>query len=302
MSAPTRPRRRTVLGLDASVLPLLVPALLPVLAFSVFPLLRGVYLGFTDTESGRRGLGHFNGLDNYQQLLGDSYFWASFRIGLVWTVAVTALQFAAALGLALLLTRQLRLRWLARVLALVPWAMPPVVIGLMWRIVYHPQAGLLNETLLRLGLLEHPVDWLNDFTLALPAVIAVGVWAGMPQTTVALLAGLQNVSPELREAAVVDGAGPWRQFTAVTWPTLRPVAIAIVSLDFVWNFNSFGLVYTLTEGGPGGRTRLPLLFAYEEAFRYGHYGYAAALGNAMVLVIAALLGIWLWSRNRADKG
>ncbi|WP_027341251.1 carbohydrate ABC transporter permease [Hamadaea tsunoensis] len=275
---------------------LLIPALVPVAALSAAPLIRGVFLGFTDARAGRHQPIHVTGLANYQKLLEDEQFWSAFKVGLVWAFAVTICQFLLGLGLASLLNQPLRLRWLARTLALVPWAMPPVVVGIMWKLVYHPDAGLLNEALYRTGLggLQH--NWLGDFTTALPAVILVGIWAGLPQTTIVLLAGLQGVQRELHEAAAVDGAGAARRFRAVTWPALAPVVLAITSLDFIWNFNSFGLVYVLTGGGPGGRTMLPMLFAYEEAFRFGHYGYAAALGNVMVLVILVLLGFYLRRR------
>nr|MDT0522344.1 sugar ABC transporter permease [Streptomyces sp. DSM 41633] len=155
----------------------------------------------------------------------------------------------------------------ARALAIIPWAMPEVVVGIMWRLVYNPDAGILNETVRDLGLGDGR-DWLTGLATALPAVILVGIWAGMPQTTVALLAGLQNTPHELHEAAALDGAGAWRRFRTVTWPAIRPIAHAISALNLIWNFNSFALVYVLTSGGPGGRTRLPMLFAYEEAFRY----------------------------------
>lgn len=297
---PTAPKRKNFLGLDRDGLLLAVPALIPVVLFSMYPLLRGIYLGFTDAEAGRNSETAFTGFENYSQLLGDSYFWDSFRIGLIWAFGVTILQFFASLGLALLLNQKLRLRWLARTLALVPWAMPPVVIGIMWRLVYHPNAGILNSTLKDLGIIDSNVEWLSSLSLALPAVIVVGVWSGMPQTTVVLLAGLQSVSEELKEAAAVDGAGPWQRFRNVTWPALRPIVTAMTTLDFIWNFNSFSLVYVLTEGGPGGSTRLPMLFAYEEAFRYGNYGYAAALGNAMVLVIAVFVVFYLRRRYREE--
>ncbi|WP_345745869.1 sugar ABC transporter permease [Streptomyces sp. ODS28] len=273
---------------------LILPALVPVLVLSVVPLAYGLGLAVTDARFGRTAETHFTGAENFRVLAGDSLFLESFRIGLVWAVAVTALQFALALGLALLLGQRLRLRWLARTLALLPWAVPEVVVGIMWRLVYHPDAGVLNDLL---GLRGR--DWLADFGWALPAVVLVGVWAGMPQTTVTLLAGLRNVPHELNEAAALDGAGPWRRFASVTWPALRPVAAAVTALNFIWNFNSFGLVYVLTSGGPGGRTRLPMLFAYEEAFRYGQFGYAAAMGAAMTAVMAVLLAVFLRNRLRA---
>ncbi|AJP04416.1 transporter integral membrane protein [Streptomyces cyaneogriseus subsp. noncyanogenus] len=279
---------------------LVLPALIPILVLSVGPLLYGVLLAFTDAQSGRTQPTRWIGALNFRDLARDTLFWESFRIGLVWAVAVTAAQFLLALGLALLLDQDLRLRWLARALAIIPWAMPEVVVGIMWRLVYNPDAGILNETLRDLGLGDGR-DWLSGLATALPAVIVVGVWAGMPQTTVTLLAGLQNTPRELHEAAAVDGAGAWRRFRAVTWPALRPVALAVTALNLIWNFNAFALVYVLTSGGPGGRTRLPMLFAYEEAFRYGQFGYAAAMGCVMVAVISILLAVFLVGRLRGGE-
>lgn len=267
---------------------------------SVGPLLYGFSLAFTDSQAGRTTSTQFTGLANFGDLLHDSLFWESFRIGIVWAVSVTVLQFVLALGLALLLNENLRFRWLARTLALVPWAMPEVVVGIMWRLVYHPDAGILNKTLMQLHLISDNVDWLTSLSVALPAVIVVGVWAGMPQTTVVLLAGLQNVPVELKEAAQLDGAGMWRRFTTVTWPALRPVVVAVTALNFIWNFNSFGLVYVLTQGGPGGKTRLPMLFSYEEAFKYGQFGYAAAMGLVMVALIAVLLTVFLRKKLKEE--
>ncbi|MFI0219942.1 carbohydrate ABC transporter permease [Streptomyces lydicus] len=280
---------------------LVLPALIPILVLSLGPLLYGIGLAFTDAQSGRSQATGFVGLLNFSDLFQDTLFWDSFRIGLVWAFGVTVPQFFLALGLALLLNLDLRLRWLARALAIIPWAMPEVVVGIMWRLVYHPDAGVLNETLRDLGLSgADGRDWLSGLATALPAVVLVGVWAGMPQTTVTLLAGLQNVPRELHEAAAMDGAGAWRRFRAVTWPALRPVALAVTALSFIWNFNSFALVFVLTDGGPGGRTRLPMLFAYEEAFRYGQFGYAATMGLAMVAVISVLLALYLVGRLKGD--
>jgi multiple sugar transport system permease protein len=298
VAAPARRRRRRGDGRDAWLL--VLPALVPVVLISVYPLAQGILLGFTDARAGLNQAVHVNGVDNYTRLLGNDVFWNSFRIGLIWAFGVTILQFLASLGLALLLNLDLRLRWLARTLALVPWAMPPVVIAIMWRMMLNPTYGPVNDTLRTLGL-PGDINWLGDFSTALPAVIVVGVWAGMPQTTVTLLAGLQNVSPDLHEAAAIDGAGGWQRFWHVTVPALRPVAVAITSLDLIWNFNSFALVFVLTAGGPGGETMLPALFAYNEAFKYGNFGYAAAMGNVMVIVIAAFLFFYLRGQARSRE-
>jgi multiple sugar transport system permease protein len=291
---PGRRRRRN------EALPLLLPALIPVALFNAFPLLQGIYLGFTDSRAGLDQVTHFTGVENYQELLDNELFWESFRIGLIWAFSVTILQFVAALGLALLLHQDLRLRWLARTLSLVPWAMPPVVVAIMWRLMLNPNSGPINNWVRNLGL-DGNFNLLGDFNTALPTVIVVGVWAGMPITTITLLAGLQAMDTSLHEAAEADGAGAWRRLIHVTIPSLRPVIVAVTSLNFIWNFNEFALVYVLTKGGPGGQTMLPMLFAYNEAFRYGHYGMAAAMGNVMVLVVLTMLFFYLRNRLRENR-
>ncbi|MEJ7795044.1 MAG: sugar ABC transporter permease [Nocardioides sp.] len=286
-------------GTQADAWPLLLPALIPVALFSVFPLLQGIYLGFTDSRAGLNQVTHFTGLENYSDLMSNELFWSSFRIGLIWAFSVTILQFVASIGLALLLNEKLRLRWLARTLSLVPWAMPPVVVAIMWRLMYDPNSGPVSSTSQWLGFGQ--LNLLGDFSTALPAVIVVGVWSGMPQTTVALLAGLQGIDESLHEAALVDGAGAWKRFLHITLPQLRPVVIAITSLNFIWNINTFDLIYVLTNGGPGGRTMLPMLFAYNEAFRYGNFGVAAAMGNVMVVLIIGFLLYYLRSRLKGEQ-
>ena len=278
---------------------LVLPALLPILIFSVVPLLSGVALGFTDATLARNADVSFIGFGNFIALLGDERFWASFGIGMIWAASVAILTLVSAMGLALLLNSDLRLKGFTRVLALIPWAMPPVVIAIVWRMIYNPNSGPLNAALESVGI--PGVNWLGDFRTALPAVIIVGVWAGMPQTTVLLLAGMQSIAPELHDAAAVDGAGSIRRFWHITLPALRPVIIAVTILDFIWQFNSFGLVYVLTEGGPGGRTMIPPLFTYLEAFRNREIGYASAMGDVLVIAIMVILSVYLVHQFRQAK-
>lgn len=280
---------------------LLVPALLPVLVFSVLPLLQGIWMGFTDYQLGARET-RFIGLDNFRYMLDDRHFWRSFRVGGIWTVAVTAGEVILGLTLAMLLNARLPGQTLARILVLAPWAIPPVIKGLMWRLIYHPDAGPLNAAMLSLGMIDRPIHWLTSFTWALPAVIVVGIWASLPTTTVVLLAGLQAIPSEVREAAAIDGAGAWGQFRHVTLPLMMPVITSITALQAMWNFNSFGLVFVLTEGGPAGTTRLPMLFAYEEAFQFGNLAYASALGTVMTLVIGLVLVAYMRTQFRAAQG
>ena len=302
--ATTRPvaARRTGVGRAQrrEAIALVLPSLIPVLALSIYPLLNGIFLAFTDSTLKRNPQTSFIGFDNFTRLIGDSFFWDSFRIGMVWAVSVTVLQLVTAMGLALLLNVDLRLKWLTRLLALVPWAMPPVVVAIMWRMIYSPTSGPLNAVL---GFAGGPTDtnWLGNFDTALPAVIVVGIWVGMPQTTITLLAGLQQIPDELHEAAAIDGANAVSRFRHVTLPSLRPIIAAITSLNFIWNFNSFGLVYVMTEGGPGGKTMLPMLFTYIEAFKNRNIGYAAAMGDVLVIVVVLLLAAYLWAQLKGDR-
>ncbi|KAA0962081.1 sugar ABC transporter permease [Microbacterium sp. ANT_H45B] len=288
-----RSRRNEAIGL-------IIPTLIPILALSVIPLFIGVATAFTDSRLARHHETQFIGFENFIKLGSDTQFWQSFGIGMIWAVTVTALQLIGGLSLALLLNTDLRFRGITRVLALIPWAMPPVVVAVMWQMIYSPTNGPLNWLIESLGGPEN-INWLGDFGLALPAVILVGVWVGMPQNTVVLLAGLQQVPGELLEAAAVDGASTWRRFVSVTLPALRPVIFSIASLSFIWNFNSFGIVYVMTEGGPGGRTMLPMLFTYLEAFKSRNTGGAAAMGDVIVIFLVVILVIALWRQLRPER-
>ena len=302
-AVPGPARRKTsrmVVARRKEAAALVIPSLIPILLFSVVPLLSGVYLAFTEATLSRNSSNAFTGFGQFQKLFEDQLFLESFKIGLIWAFSVTLLQLLAGLGLALLLNADLRLQSATRLLALIPWAMPPVVVAIMWKMLYNPNSGPING-FIRLFSDDFALDWLGSFSTALPAAIVVGVWVGMPQTSITLLAGLQQIPAELVEAAEVDGASTWQTFVNVTLPALRPVITSITSLNFIWNFNAFGLVYVLTEGGPGGKTMLPMLFAYNEAFKYRDIAYAAAMGNVMVLVVVSLLMFYLWTQFRAER-
>lgn len=291
-------RRRSRFSSEQGAWLLFLPAMLPILIFSVWPLMQGIALGFTNATAARNATVEFTGVENYVELAGYELFWNSFGIGLIWAFSVTIIQFFASLSLALLLNANLWGQGIARTLALIPWAMPPVIIAIMWRLMLHPTYGAVNGGLGAVGLPDS-INWLGQASTALPAAIVVGVWAGMPQTTITLLAGLQGVNAELHEAAQIDGAGTWQRFFSVTLPALKPVIIAITTLDFINNFNSFALVYVLTAGAWG--TMLPMLFAYNEAFRYGNFGLASAMGNVIVIVIAIFLFFYLRSQAKGSE-
>jgi multiple sugar transport system permease protein len=268
---------------------LLIPTLVPVVIFSILPIGYGIFLAFTNARAGNNLQFEVTGFENFARLLADGPFLESIQVGLIWATGVTVIGLLLSLGFALLLNGDFPGRTMFRSLAIVPWAVPPVVIALMWLLVYDPTSGLLNSVLTSSGVIEKNISWLIQPGFALPAAVVVGVWAALPQTTLVILAALQSVPKELEEAASMDRASVFGVFRVATWPSIRRIVLAIVTLDFISAFNNFSLVFILTDGAPGGAVRLPAIFAYQQAFQYGDYGYAAAVGVAMILILSVTI-------------
>ena len=279
-------RRAGVAGMQSA---LLIPTLVPVVIFSILPIGYGIFLAFTNARAGNNLQFEVTGVENFARLLTDQPFLESLQVGLIWATGVTVIGLLLSLGFALLLNGDFPGRTIFRSLAIIPWAVPPVVIALMWLLVYEPTSGLLNSVLKSSGVIEKNISWLIQPGFALPAAVVVGVWAALPQTTLVILAALQSVPKELEEAASMDRASMFGVFRVATWPSIRRIVLAIVTLDFISAFNNFSLVFILTDGAPGGAVRLPAIFAYQQAFQYGDYGYAAAVGVAMILILSVTI-------------
>jgi multiple sugar transport system permease protein len=279
-------RRAGVAGMQSA---LLIPTLVPVVIFSILPIGYGIFLAFTNARAGNNLQFEVTGVENFARLLTDQPFLESLQVGLIWATGVTVIGLLLSLGFALLLNGDFPGRTIFRSLAIIPWAVPPVVIALMWLLVYEPTSGLLNSVLKSSGVIEKNISWLIQPGFALPAAVVVGVWAALPQTTLVILAALQSVPKELEEAASMDRASMFGVFRVATWPSIRRIVLAIVTLDFISAFNNFSLVFILTDGAPGGAVRLPAIFAYQQAFQYGDYGYSAAVGVAMILILSVTI-------------
>ena len=277
-----------------------LPAFIPLVLLSVVPLSQAIWTAFTDNVAGFNVKVKFIGFENFRRLAGDTLFWASFKIGIIWAVSVTLLALVLGFGLALLLNQKLRFLGLMRVLSLVPWAMPPVIVAIMWNLLLRPTSGPIDGILEFFHVPGAKTDWLGDFNTAFPTVILIGAWVAMPIITVSILAAIQGIPMDMIEAATIDGANAWQRFRFITVPAVRAITTALVALNIIWNFSSFGLVFVLTAGGPGGKTFVPALFAYNEAFKYGNFGYAAAMGVVMALAIVLMLGVYLKASKRED--
>lgn len=303
-STPFAKRARSVLGRDWPVAYLFVAPLV-VLLFGLiaYPLIRALLLSFYNvTGITNRG---FVGLQNYERLWSNRQFVESVTITIKFATYSVFFKFWIGLLAALLLHRKgLRFRSILTGLVLLPWIIPDIVAALTWRGIYDPLFGGLNVLLLRLGLIDQGIAWLGDYDLALPSVIAVNVWKGIPFFTIVLLAGLKALDGELYDAASVDGATAWQRFLHVTLPGLRYVIIVACLLSLIWTLNAFGQVFLLTGGGPGGTTRLFSILAYEFAITSLRYSAGVAVAMAVVpalLVLIVVLGRYMQG-ERDERG
>lgn len=263
----------------------ILPALLLYLAFVIAPLLHTVWLSFF-TWNGLTPA-HWTGLTNYRELFSSSELRGAFLHSAELILFISI--FPVALGLLLAATLStVRMRGLTafRTLLFLPQVLPLVVVGVAWRWIYDPQ-GPLNAALHTVGLGSVARAWLGDFTWALRAVGAVGTWVTYGFTMVLFIAGVQKIPTSLYDAARVDGAGPLREFFAVTLPGLRNELVVAISLTFISALRTFDVIYVTTQGGPGTQTQVPSLEIYMRAFQYNEVGAAAAVSVVLALIIFA---------------
>ncbi|MBO3743220.1 ABC transporter permease [Actinoplanes flavus] len=253
----------------------------------------------------------FVGLDNYRALAGDQQFRTGVVNSFVFTAYAEIFKVVLGLAAALLLHRLRRGRALLTGLLLVPWVVPTVVTAFSWRSLLDPIFGSVNTLLTNSGIGplladlhlvdSWPAGWLSDPSLAMPSVILVNVWKGVPFFTVCFLAGLKAIPADLYEAATIDGASPWQRFRHVTLPGLRHVITVTVTLSSIWTFNNFDLIWLLTQGGPGDVTAPYVLVAYSKAILQLQYGAGAAVTLVMLPIIAGLVFV-LVRLLRQDAG
>jgi multiple sugar transport system permease protein len=272
---------------------LLSPAVLATLALVFFPMLQALWTSLHQRILWKPRDVRFIGLDNYLAIAQDPVAWSSLGRTLLWIGLTVPLQLLLGLATALLLNQEFRWRGLARSLILIPWALPSVVIALMWAWMYQPQVGLFNDLLLRLGLIGEAVPWLAQPGTALYAIIAALVWQGFPFFAVMLLAGLQAIPASLYEAAAVDGATPWQVFWRITLPSLKGVLVTSVMLRLIWVANSIDVIFVMTGGGPGYATHTLPLYAFKRTYGSMDFGYGSALAVTFSVLLLGLIALYL---------
>jgi len=276
----------------------LAPSLLLVLGVLAYPIAELLRTSLSEVSPAgvNRGL---QGLDNYARLLGDPGLWAVvLRTGL-WVLFTVLLTTVAALGVAQLLNARYPGRRMLRFALIVPWAASTVVTTLSWQWMLNFYYGFVNQLFLDLGLIGSPVNWTGGYDLPFATLVFLAVFGSVPFTAYVILAGLQSIPDELYQAARVDGASTWRAFRAIQVPLLRPALLVATVLNGIFSFNTFTVIWLLTEGGPGGTTDITTTYAYKLAFMSRDIGQAAALNvvNLMVLVLGCAVYVGIINRR-----
>jgi multiple sugar transport system permease protein len=295
-----RHRLEELLGKDWSVAwVFMLPTVILMGGLIAYPFLRAFYISFTNTKSIE--IGPFVGLKNYIDLWQDIFFRRAVWTTAQYTISAVALKLVFGTLISVLLHRlERRFSWLTG-LVLLPWIMPSIVRAITWKGLLDPLYGGLDRTLMALGLISRPLGLLANVDTALPTVIVINLWRGIPFFTINLLAGLKAIDQELYEAAAIDGASRWRQFLHITLPGLRYVLIVVGLLSTIWTFNDFGLIFLLTGGGPMDATKVYSLLAYRYAIGGMRYGAGIAVAMTMAPALAVLiviLGRYMMSGRR----
>jgi multiple sugar transport system permease protein len=298
--AHTRPGRSTRFleneGLLAGLL--LTPTVVLLGVFIAYPFVMGVWLSLSSTSVGN--VGEFVGLQNFVKAWNDSIFQMAFRNTFYYTFFATILKLALGMWLALLLNRHFRGKRIVRASMLLPFIIPTVLSTFAWRWMFDPTFSVLNWLLYRTGFIVTKIPFLSDGDYGMWCAIVVNTWRGMPFFAITLLAGLQTISPDLHEAASLDGANGWQRFWRVTWPLLKPVTLVVVVFSIIQTFSDFQLIYVLTGGGPANSTHLLATYAYQVGVATGLLGEGAAISLFMLPVLFIVVWVQLRYLRRLD--
>lgn len=280
---------------------LMTPAIIIMTVVTFYPLVSSFLISLRSWDLTKPQSGFpFIGLGNYLTTLQDPAFWQSARITLQFVVGAVAVEITLGLAMALLLNRDFRAKNLVRVLALIPWAIPGVVNGIMWKWILNPAYGALNGILYSLGIIQNYIIWLGNPKTALIMCILADAWKETPFIMLLFLAALQTIPKDLYESAMVDGSNSFQSLLHITLPLIRPTLFVALSLRTIWALKSFDLIYTLTAGGPSGGTTVIGYYTYLKAFVSLNLGRGAAVAYLMTIVIIILVIFYQRAIYRED--
>jgi multiple sugar transport system permease protein len=243
----------------------------------------------------------FTGFDNFSEVFSDPLFYGSLYRTVIWTVCVVLGTLIISLPIAIILNDDFYGRGLARVIIMLPWAISLTMTAVVWRWALNGRAGLLNATLMDLGFMVEPIEWLAEAQLAFTVEILVGILVSIPFTTTIFLGGLSSLPQDSYEASLIDGATRWDQFRYITLPLMKPFINIAIVLNVIYVFNSLPIIWVMTEGGPANGTDILVTYLYKLAFRFGQLGKASAISLIMFGVLMLFTIIYVLLVMRGDK-
>lgn len=281
----------------------LLPAVGLLMTFLTYPLGLGIFLAFTDTTIGRRGV--WVGLENFEYLLSDPIWWNAVFFSVFYTGIATVGKFGLGLWLALLLNQHMPFKSIIRAIILLPWIVPTVLSAIAFWWIYDPQFSIISYIFVdALGWRETNFDFISTEWPARFSLIVANIWRGIPFVAISLLAGLQTISPSLYEAALLDGSTSWQRFRYITFPMLLPILAIVMTFSIIFTFTDFQLVYAITRGGPVNSTHLLATLAFQRGIPGGQLGEGAAIAVSMIpfLVAATLFSYFALARRKWQQG
>ncbi len=278
------------------------PALLIVFGVVLFPLATTLAYSFMNMELISADRGSFAGLRNYAEVLGSEAFWAALGRTAWFTAASTLLETVLGLFIALLLNETFFGVRFLRTIVLIPWAIPTIVNGSLWKWIYNGEYGVMNAIMLKLGLIAEYRSWLSDPFAAMNLVVIADAWKMTPLAAIFFLAALQSVNKATYEAAVVDGAGATRRFFSLTLPYLAPTILIVLLMRTVEKFKAFDIFYMITKGGPANGTKVLMYETYLSAFTNLQYSKAATYSYLFVIIIAGLTALYVRALDKSEAG
>lgn len=298
----SRPASRLAEAARASAPPLtmLLPGLLLTAVIILYPVVDLGWTAFHEVSRFGRVL-DVAGLINFRDLVADPLFMPSLWRTLVWTVAVVGGALLTSLPVALILNDDFIGRGIARTIVMLPWAVSLTMTAVVWRWALNGRGGLVNASLLELGLEHTPLEWLGTPRLAFTVEIVIGILVSIPFTTTILLGGLASLPRDIYEAGMIDGASRWQAFRHLTLPLLKPFLNIAVVLNVIYVFNSFPIIWVMTEGGPANQTDILVTYLYKLAFRFGQLGKASAISLAMFAILLVFTVIYARLQMRESR-
>ncbi|MGD1816135.1 MAG: carbohydrate ABC transporter permease [Pleomorphochaeta sp.] len=280
-------------GVVATVL--LLPSLVIIFGILLSPLVSAIYLSFTDLHLTNPNSGIFIGLKNYFAAVKDPIFWQALSRTLIFCVFTVICEVSLGLLVAFLLNRNFKGRGFVRGFIILPWALPYVVNGIMWKWIFDANYGALNALLTQIGIIDQYQIWLGNPATALSFVIIANIWKETPVAIIMILSALQSFPNSLREAAELDGANKFQTTTKIVLPFLKPIIFSLVLIKTIWALKEFDLIFIMTKGGPADGTNLLSYYIYQNTFTYLKFGYGTAL--AVLLTVLTLFLAFFYKKG-----